>query len=94
MLDAAVERITSDTPFHLNLDANLLDDTTFHAVGGMPFGSAVDDAGRVLGQRGLYVMDGSRIAGSCAACNPSMTIAALAEHSMDVVLRQDLDLLT
>ncbi len=94
MLDAAVERITSDTPFHVDVDANLLDDTTFHAVGGMPFGSAVDDAGRVLGQRGLYVMDGSRIAGSCAACNPSMTIAALAEYSMDVVLRQDVDLLT
>ena len=94
VLDAAVERITSDTPFHLDLDANLFDDTTFHAVGGMPFGSAVDDAGRVLGQRGLYVMDGSRIAGSCAACNPSMTIAALAEHSMDVVLRQDLDVLS
>jgi len=92
ILDAAVERLTSDTPFHLNTDTNLFDDTTFHAVGGMPFGSAVDDAGRVLGQRGLYVMDGSRIAGSCAATNPSMTIAALAEHSMDRVLREDYDL--
>jgi cholesterol oxidase len=92
-LDAAVERLTSDTPFHVNLDTNLLDDSTWHSVGGMPFGTAVDDAGRVLGQRGLYVMDGSRIAGSCAACNPSMTIAALAEYSMDRVLRQDADLL-
>jgi cholesterol oxidase len=92
ILDAAVERLTSDTPFHLNTDTNLFDDTTFHAVGGMPFGSAADDAGRVLGQRGLYVMDGSRIAGSCAATNPSMTIAALAEHSMDRVLREDYEL--
>ncbi len=91
VLDAAVEKLTSDTPFHVNADTNLFDDTTFHAVGGMPFGTAVDDAGRVLGQKGLYVMDGSRIAGSCAACNPSMTIAALAEHSMDRVLRQDMD---
>ena len=94
ILDAAVERLTSDTPFHVNLDTNLFDNTTFHAVGGMPFGTAVDDAGRVLGQRGLYVMDGSRIAGSCAATNPSMTIAALAEYSMDRVLREDSALLS
>jgi cholesterol oxidase len=89
VLDAAVERLTSDTPLKVNVDTNLLDDTTFHAVGGMPFGTACDDAGRVLGQRGLYVVDGSVIAGSCAATNPSMTIAALAEHSMDTILRQD-----
>jgi hypothetical protein len=38
-------------------------------------------------------MDGSRIAGSCAATNPSMTIAALAEYSMDRVLREDAELL-
>ena len=94
VLDAAVEKLTSDTPYHVNVDSNLLDDTTWHSVGGMPFGTAVDDAGRVLGQRGLYVMDGSRIAGSCAACNPSMTIAALAEYSMDRVLREDMDVLT
>jgi cholesterol oxidase len=52
-----------------------------------------DDAGRVHGQQGLYVMDGSKIAGSCAACNPSMTIAALAEYGMDRILRQDRALL-
>jgi cholesterol oxidase len=93
VLDAAVERLTSDTPFHVNTDSNLFDDTTFHAVGGMPFGAACDDAGRVLGQRGLYVTDGSKIAGSCAATNPSMTIAALAEYAMDQILRQDQDVL-
>ncbi len=43
-----------------------------------------DDAGRVHGHRGLYVLDGARIPGSTEACNPSMTIAALAEHSMDI----------
>ena len=57
VLDAAVERLTADTPFHVNL------------------------------------MDGSRIAGSCAATNPSMRIAALAEHSMDTILRQDRELI-
>jgi choline dehydrogenase-like flavoprotein len=69
------------------------DDMTFYAVGGMPFGSVCDDAGRVLGQRGLYVVDGSRIAGSCAATNPSITIAALAEYSMDRLLQEDRDVL-
>lgn len=88
-LDAAVERFTSDTPFRVNMDMNLLDDNTFHPVGGMPFGTACDDAGRVLGQRGLYVVDGALIPGCCAATNPSMTIAALAERSMDEILRRD-----
>jgi cholesterol oxidase len=34
-------------------------------------------------------MDGSLIPGSTAACNPSMTIAALAERSMDTIIRDD-----
>ncbi|MFB4308532.1 GMC oxidoreductase [Actinomadura sp. GTD37] len=56
----------------------------------MPMGGAVDRFGRVLGHRGLYVLDGARIPGSTGDCNPSMTIAALAEHSMAGILRQDL----
>ncbi|SEG78212.1 cholesterol oxidase [Thermomonospora echinospora] len=64
--------------------------STWHALGGVPMGSAVDRYGRVLGHRGLYVLDGARIPGSTGACNPSMTIAALAEHSMATIVRQDL----
>ena len=72
------------------LDTNALANTTWHALGGVPMGSAVDRYGRVLGHRGLYVLDGARIPGSTGACNPSMTIAALAEQSMSHIVRQDL----
>ncbi|WP_433604601.1 GMC oxidoreductase [Prescottella agglutinans] len=48
-----------------------------------------DDAGRVHGHRGLYVLDDARIPGSTGACNPSTTIAALAEHSMDTLVIAD-----
>ncbi|WP_045877836.1 GMC oxidoreductase [Pseudofrankia sp. DC12] len=64
--------------------------STWHPLGGVPMGTAVDLYGRVLGHRGLYVLDGSRIPGSTGACNPSMTIAALAEHSIATIVRQDL----
>jgi cholesterol oxidase len=63
--------------------------STWHALGGVPMGTAVDRHGRVLGHRGLYVLDGARIPGSTGACNPSMTIAALAEHSMATIVRSD-----
>lgn len=71
------------------VDTNALENSTWHAVGGIPMGTAVDRAGRVLGHRGLYVVDGARIPGSTGACNPSMTIAALAEHSLARVVRND-----
>jgi cholesterol oxidase len=71
------------------IDTNALENSTWHAVGGIPMGTAVDRAGRVLGHRGLYVVDGARIPGSTGACNPSMTIAALAEHSLARVVRND-----
>jgi cholesterol oxidase len=63
--------------------------STWHGLGGVPVGTAVDTYGRVIGQRGLYVLDGARIPGSTGACNPSMTIAALAEHSMLNIVAQD-----
>ncbi|ADP79621.1 GMC oxidoreductase [Pseudofrankia inefficax] len=72
------------------IDTNASQNSTWHALGGVPMGSAVDLYGRVLGQRGLYVLDGARIPGSTGACNPSMTIAALAEHSMARIVTQDI----
>jgi cholesterol oxidase len=72
------------------IDTNAEANSTWHACGGVPMGDALDLYGRVLGHRGLYVLDGSRIPGSTGACNPSMTIAALAEHSMLTILGQDL----
>ncbi|TDV49911.1 GMC oxidoreductase [Actinophytocola oryzae] len=71
------------------IDTNAAGASTWHALGGVPMGSAVDRYGRVLGHSGLYVLDGARIPGSTGACNPSMTIAALAEHSMATIVRTD-----
>lgn len=62
---------------------------TWHGVGGVVMDRACDLEGRVLGQRGLYVLDGALIPGSVGACNPSMTIAAVAERAMDVIVRDD-----
>lgn len=73
----------------LMVDTNAGKPSTWHPLGGVPMGDAVDLYGRVLGHSGLYVLDGSRIPGSTGACNPSMTIAALAEHSMQTIVRQD-----
>ena len=71
------------------LDTNAGAPSTWHGLGGVPMGSAVDLYGRVIGHKGLYVLDGARIPGSTGACNPSMTIAALAEHSMATIVKQD-----
>jgi cholesterol oxidase len=43
----------------------------------------------VEGQRGLYVLDGALLPGSAAACNPSMTIAAVAERALSRIVRDD-----
>jgi cholesterol oxidase len=71
------------------IDTTETDPTTFHPLGGAPLGSVTDLYGRVQGHRGLYVMDGSLIPGSAGACNPSMTIAALAERNLDKITRTD-----
>ncbi|GAB2831470.1 GMC oxidoreductase [Actinocorallia aurea] len=71
-------------------DTSPAEPATWHPLGGVPFGGAVDRYGRVHGHRGLYVLDGSRIPGSTGACGPAMTIAALAEHSMAALVRTDL----
>ncbi|GAA1396936.1 hypothetical protein GCM10009613_48840 [Pseudonocardia kongjuensis] len=72
------------------LDTTAFDTTTYHPLGGATIGDVCDAAGRVLGQRGLYVVDGALIPGSTGACNPSMTVAALAEFALDGILGDDL----
>ncbi|MEN0012925.1 MAG: GMC oxidoreductase [Solirubrobacteraceae bacterium] len=71
------------------LDTNLVAPSTWHALGGANMGTVCDLEGRVQGQPGLYVLDGALIPGSTAACNPSMTIAAVAERAMDDIVRND-----
>ncbi|WP_405139679.1 GMC oxidoreductase [Nocardia sp. NBC_01388] len=58
-------------------------------LGGANMGSVCDLDGRVHGQRGLYVLDGALMPGNTAACNPSMTIAAVAERALDHLVAQD-----
>jgi cholesterol oxidase len=78
------------TPYYA-LDAGPLGTfMTVHPLGGCPMGddparSVVDDAGRVRGYEGLYVLDGS-IVPTALGVNPSKTIAALAERGVDRML--------
>ncbi|MGG7569521.1 GMC oxidoreductase [Streptomyces sirii] len=64
------------------------DDFTYHPLGGCVLDRATDAYGRVLGHRGLYVMDGSLIPGSIGV-NPFVTITALAERNLARVLAED-----
>jgi cholesterol oxidase len=70
-------------------DTNAIVPSTWHALGGACMGSVCDLEGRVHGQRGLYVLDGALIPGSTAACNPSMTIAAVVERALDDLVKND-----
>ncbi|MFF1570062.1 GMC oxidoreductase [Streptomyces sp. NPDC058293] len=72
-------------------DTNSLVNSTWHPLGGAPMGTVCDLEGRVQGQRGLYVLDGALIPGTTGACNPSMTIAAVAERAMDAITAHDID---
>lgn len=71
------------------IDATRIDPLTFHSLGGAVIGKVTDDYGRVLGQKGLYVIDGALIPGSTGCANPSLTIAALAERNIEQVLKTD-----
>ncbi len=66
-----------------------LDTTTWHPLGGASMGAVCNLEGRVHGQRGLYVLDGALMPGTTAACNPSLTIAAIAERAMDHIVAKD-----
>ncbi|WP_151531794.1 GMC oxidoreductase [Rhodococcus erythropolis] len=70
-------------------DTNALLPSTWHPLGGACMNSVCDLDGRVLGQRGLYVLDGALLPGNSAACNPSMTIAAVAERALVSIVKDD-----
>lgn len=71
------------------LDTNTVFPSTWHPLGGASMGTVCDLEGRVLGQSGLYVLDGALMPGTTAACNPSMTIAAIAERALDRLVTTD-----
>jgi cholesterol oxidase len=65
---------------------------TVHPLGGCPMADdpsngVVNDAGKVFGYDGLYVLDGS-IVPTALGVNPSKTIAALAERGVERLLRE------
>jgi cholesterol oxidase len=70
-------------------DTNAVVPSTWHPLGGANMGTVCDFEGRVRGQKGLYVLDGALIPGTTAACNPSMTIAAVAERALDDIVAKD-----
>ena len=82
--EGLINELTSPT-----IDTTSLETTTYHPLGGATIGDVCDSFGRVHGQRGLYVTDGALIPGSTGACNPSMTIAVLAERNMDTIVSTD-----
>lgn len=66
--------------------------TTVHPLGGVRAdnsrsGAVVDDIGEVHGYPGLFVMDGSVLPASTGV-NPSATILAVAERSIETVIRR------
>jgi cholesterol oxidase len=93
--DATVQKRIADRVTAIAGDWSLLTDTnslvpsTWHPLGGASMGSVCDLEGRVKGQPGLYVLDGALMPGNTAACNPSMTIAAVAERALDRIVASD-----
>jgi cholesterol oxidase len=84
-----MRRLTNAAGAVAVFDSTRTTPSTFHQLGGAVIGKVCDAHGRVLGQRGLYVTDGSLIPGSTACANPSLTIAALAERNAASVVPQD-----
>ncbi|GAA3714899.1 GMC oxidoreductase [Gordonia hankookensis] len=57
--------------------------STYHGLGGVVMGKAASMNGAVKGYDDLYVVDGSFVPGAVGLVNPSLTITALAERTMD-----------
>ncbi|MFE3292025.1 GMC oxidoreductase [Rhodococcus sp. NPDC059234] len=76
-------------PTSVLTDTNAVFPSTWHPLGGASMGSVCDLEGRMHGQPGLYVLDGALMPGNTAACNPSMTIAAVAERALDRIVARD-----
>jgi cholesterol oxidase len=86
-IDDRIKKVTAGSG--LLIDTNSVLNTTWHPLGGACMGTVCDLEGRVKGQKGLYVLDGALLPGTTAACNPSMTIAAVAERALDLIVAKD-----
>ncbi len=87
-LDASVARLSRGSGGTV-ISAQPLGPGTAHPLGGAVIGPVCDTYGRVHDNPGLYVTDSALIPGSTGACNPSWTIAALAERCLQGVVDQD-----
>jgi cholesterol oxidase len=76
-------------PLSALTDTTALAANTWHPCGGASMGKVADVSGRVVGHKGLYVLDGALLPGTSAACNPSMTIAAVAERALEDIVKND-----
>lgn len=56
---------------------------TFHGLGGAAVGQSANADGSIKGYDNLYVVDGAFCPGAVGLVNPSLTITALAERTMD-----------
>ncbi len=72
------------------INTNNIANSTWHPLGGACIDVVCDLEGRVKGQQGLYVLDGALMPGTTAACNPSMTIAAVVERALDEIVQNDI----
>jgi cholesterol oxidase len=86
-IQVRAERIAGKSD--LLIDTNAFVNSTWHSLGGAAMGQVCDLDGRVQGKQGLYVIDGALIPGTTGACNPSMTIAAVAERALDNLVKKD-----
>ncbi|GAB93530.1 putative oxidoreductase [Gordonia rhizosphera NBRC 16068] len=75
-------RVASGIPIYSRA-AGFGSGSTYHGLGGVVMNHAAAMDGAVLGYPNLYVVDGSFVPGAVGLVNPSLTITALAERTMD-----------